>query len=259
MKTEFILPMILAAVLLFDLIRSAQILRSGRHVLVVAFFAFATACNLFSTLYWIAYDFLRQDARMPFAANEICEWALFLLLASSLRAAFVQGLPLKKMAFPAFLFAAANAALWIAWSGEWVEDILTGISLGWYFCVLTACLLESDTLRKTEWIGIAAVAFLLIAAQSATFFAPDSAQGAISFLCTVLVFAVEGWLMLKTFLALRKNEYPKQGLSLSFAAYAWSTVAMYMNDGWIYNAALFLASVCYLMMLLAIVKEVAAE
>ena len=138
MNPEIVFPLIMIAVLLAVLICAVRALRSGKQTVVVAFYAFAIACSLFSTVYWTAYDLLRPEERMPFAANEICEMALFLLLASSLRAALPRRIPLGKAALPAALFAAANTALWIAWTGEWMQDILTGLSLGWLLCVLIA-------------------------------------------------------------------------------------------------------------------------
>ncbi len=258
MSAEIIFPLILAAVLLLVLIGTICMLRSGQHVLVLAFFAFAVACTLFSTLYWLAYDLIRPGTWMPFAANEICEWALFLLLASSLRAAFPQGISLKKAWLPAVLFAAVNTALWIAWSGEWVQDILTGLSIGWFLCVLIACLLASGVLSRAEWIGLGAGTILLIAAQLMTFIVPASAQ-VFDMIGSVILFAIDAWIIVNMILSIKKADSTKRSLCLSFAALAWSEIAMYMSGGWVYNVMLMLAVCCWPLMLWAIQKEVAAE
>lgn len=257
MSTEIIFPLILAAVLLFVLIDTIRMLRSGRRVLVLAFFAFAAACCLFSTLYWIAYDLMCPDSRMPFAANELCEWALFLLLASSLRAAFPQGISLEKAWLPAILFAAANTALWIGWSGEWVQDILTGLSVGWFLCVLIACTMESKALSRSEWIGLGCAAVLVIAAQTMTFLLLAFSH-TFETVCSVILLAVDAWIIIKTILSIKKGNQSQHGLCLSFAAFAWSEIAMYMSDGWAYYVMLLLAVCSWPLMFRAIAKEVTA-
>ncbi len=257
MNPEIYFALILTAVSLFVLLGTIRLLWPGRHVLALSFFAFATACLLFSTLYWLAYDLLRPKTRMPFAANEICEWALFLLLAQSLRTSVPARIGQAKAAVPAALFAAANTALWIAWSGEWVQDILTGLSLGWFLWVLIACMLAARVLSRIEWIGFGCAAVLLIAAQTMTLIAPASAK-ILNIICAVLIFAVGAGLMLKALLAVIKRRSPGQGLCLSFAVYAWSEIAMYMSEGPVYIAALIMAALGYLLMFWTIGKEVAA-
>ena len=59
-------------------------LKAGRSVELVSF-TFATAAMLLSLLYWLAFDILYPGQRMPFAANEIAEWAMFLSFASTLK------------------------------------------------------------------------------------------------------------------------------------------------------------------------------
>jgi hypothetical protein len=43
----------------------------------------------------------------------------------------------------------------------------------------------------------------------------------------------------------------------AFAAYAWTTITLYMSSGGFYIAALLLSTLCFPMMLLALRKEVA--
>ena len=196
--------LLLAAVQLGVLSFTVRLFRSERSLLAVAFFAFAAACSLLSTLYWAAYDLLRGDARMPFAANEICEWALFLLLASSLRAARAESRVRIEAAVSAALFAAANTALWIAWSGEWLQDILTGLSLGWLFYAILAAMSAAEALSRAERIGFGAAAVLVIAAQAMTFYVSGSQAPEV--VCNVLLFAADAWLILKTVVSLKRAE-----------------------------------------------------
>lgn len=98
---------------------------SFRRSMAPVFFTFALVSLLMSGLYWLAYDLLRPDTRMPFAANEFGEIGGFLLLASALNAVFRgRFADARREIVCAAVFAAASTALWIGWSGEWVEDVL---------------------------------------------------------------------------------------------------------------------------------------
>ena len=141
---------------------------------------------------------------------------------------------------------------------EWLQDILTGLSFGWFLCVVIACLTASSALERGERIVISAAAVLLIAGQTATFFVPEPALVFFDTACSVLLFAVNAWLLIKTVLKL-KNSETKKALCLSFAAYLCAMTGMYMSGGWAYFAALTLAIICWPLMLWTIEKEVAAE
>ena len=118
MNMEVVFNLIQTAVLLLVFLGTLRLLGSGMREVRTVLFAFAVASVLLSNLYWLAYDILRPGTRMPFAANEIGEWALFLLLGAALNTQSERMNAKREMLFAA-LFTAANAALWIAWSGEW--------------------------------------------------------------------------------------------------------------------------------------------
>ena len=187
-------------VLLFAFIGAVRLVGVDRRTTRVVFFAFAMACALLSNLYWLAYDILRPETRMPFAANEIGEWALFLLMGASLGADPVPG-ALHIEAVCAALFSAAsaalwalfmvcNTALWIAWSGEWVQDILTGAAYGYFICRLLVRIRREGVFSGWEWVVLAAVCPVLIAAQAAIFFVPLALKRPLDLFCYALLFAV---------------------------------------------------------------------
>ena len=99
-------------------------------------FVLAMSSYFLSNLYWIAYDLLKPDTRMPIASNEIGECAMILLLSAGLDA-LLDGKQKKvgEVLF-AFLFIGANIVLWIAWSGEWFQDILFGIPYVYFMWIL---------------------------------------------------------------------------------------------------------------------------
>lgn len=254
---EVVFSTLIAATLLVVLIFTIRLFRGGRNLLALTFFAFAVACSLLSALYWAVYDLLRPETRMPFAANEICEWAMFLLLGTSLRAVFPKDAPRWRLLVPTALFLCANTALWIAWSGEWVQDILTGIALGYFFCVLVSCLWQSGAMPKGEWIGLGAAAVLLIAAQTLTFFVDGGTAGALDTACGVLLLTADLWLILRAIFAIRQADF-RYRICRCCAASAWSIVSMYMSSGAVYLIALALMAICYPLMLRAFQKEVDA-
>ena len=65
------------AVLLF---LSVRLIRESGRLLIVVFLTFLFTMWLLTDLYWVIYDYMRPDSRMPFAVNEIGESTLFLLM-----------------------------------------------------------------------------------------------------------------------------------------------------------------------------------
>ncbi len=255
MNVELFVTVFQIAVLAGVLFGTIRLLTAGKGSLRLVFFAFAAACFLLSDLYWLVYSLLRPDTRMPFAANEVCEWALFLLLGASLNA----GRPaLQRSArwemLGAALFTAGNTALWIAWSGEWVQDILTGLCFGYFLCCLTAHMKRDGSFSAAEWRIAGLACLVLIAAQTATFFMPEAAKGPLDLFCYGLLFAGAAYLLVRGVSALKKDA----PVSPAFAALAWVTVTMYMSAGCWYLAAVFLSGLCFPLMLLALRKEAAA-
>ena len=97
----------------------------------------------------------------------------------------------------------------------------------------------------------------MIVVQVLTFFLPAAVQ-TLETVAAVIMFTADGWLILKTGFFLKQGGHSRQALCLSFGAFAWSTVAMYMSSGPVYLAAMISAALCYLLMLLAMQKEAAA-
>ena len=118
-------------VMLFVLIFAVRRIVFGERKMKLVYFAFGMTSFLLSDLYWLVYGVVRPGTRMPFAANEIAEWAMFLMFAASLDAAVPKPrrLPPGKM-LAAAIFTLGNTLLWIGWSGEWIQDVLTGVCVG---------------------------------------------------------------------------------------------------------------------------------
>ncbi|MCR4597631.1 MAG: hypothetical protein K5678_01205 [Acetatifactor sp.] len=241
-------------VLLAVFIGTLRQLIRGKRSLRMTFFAFAIASGLLSDLYWLTYDILRPETRMPFAANEIGEWAMFLLLGAALGTKPVKrSTTLEKLFVPVFM--AANVALWIAWSGEWIEDIITGAAMGYFIYHLAAQCKQEKAFHGWEWrlYGIACMA--LIAAQASIFFAPEPLRHPLDLFCYILMFSVSAFLFVRMLLSFRHTDRPSVSVCRAFAVFAWTLIAMYMSADVFYTIAYVTVTVCFPFLLWALIKE----
>lgn len=259
MNVEAVLDLLRALVLVFILLSTFRFIGHEKFTARIVFFTLAAACILLCDLYWLAYDILRPEVRMPFAANEIGECALFLLLGAALNS----GKPLrfreaKREMLCAVLFSAANTALWIAWSGEWVQDILTGLAFAYFLCALVLQIKTENPHSISSWRILGLLCVILIAGQTAAFFVPEEVRRLLDLLCYIHLFAVALWLLARAVQSVRKDADPARGVCDTFIAFAWVTVTMYMSEGGFYAAAYALSAICFPLMFLALKKEVEA-
>ena len=106
---------IFQSIILFVIISKAvRLIIEGKNVFLPFFFMLAMTSYLLSNLYWIAYDFLKPDTRMPIACNEIGECAMILLLSAGLESLLKDKKKVPGEIAFAFLFIGANIASWIA-------------------------------------------------------------------------------------------------------------------------------------------------
>ena len=257
MSAEVWLNLFQTATMMFVFLSTIRLIGSGLRTTKLVFFAFAVLSLLLSNLYWLAYDILRPGTRMPFAANEIAEWAMFLSLGASLDAKLLRR-PAGWEVGGAAGFAAANVGLWIAWSGEWVQDILTGAAFGYFLCCLVVRMKREKVLSSLQWRLLGGCCFVLIAAQTAIFFVPAALQRLLDLFCYLLLFAGCGCFLFAAIRSLRSNERPAAAVCRAYAADIWVVITLYMSADYYYVAALLLACLCYPLMLLALRKEAAA-
>lgn len=238
-------------------IRTLPLIRRGSKPITTALFAFAVISFMLSLAYWLVYSLIRPEGRMPFAANEIGEIAWFLLLAASLESIFRDSqIPAKKEIAFAILFTAASVALWIGWSGEWVQDIIVGFAFGYLLCVCVRALKQSGALRKNEWILLGLSCGLIILGQAGTFFVSEAVKQPLDYFCYALMFALLIWLFVKRIGMGRHREDAKATLAMSFSIYVFSASTLYMSSGWFYMAILVLCLATLPLMLIALRREV---
>lgn len=239
----------------FLIVRSVRRLPFRRSMASV-FFTFALVSLLMSSLYWLAYDLLRGDARMPFAANEFGEIAAFLLLASTLGAVFRgRFVEARAETVLAGLFAACSAVLWIAWSGEWLEDILVGLAFGYYLCACVRALKQTGALSRAEWIVLGTLAGFLLLLQCATFVLPADRKTAADLTAYCVMFAALAFLLRKLADCLFHRRGAERLLALSFSVFGWAASTMYMSTGIWYMIALLCSILILPLMLLSLRRE----
>ncbi len=232
--------------------------RQEEDRLWLIFAALSAAALMISDLYYLVHTFLLEGVRIPFAANDIADFGFFLLLSTCLSSAVGADRRRFPLVFAAAaLFAAANICLWIVWSGEWLRDILGGLSFGWFICTVACALYLTDALVRRERIAMWILCALLIGAETASVFAPAPLNSVLETpVATALMGAGELLLLVRTILALRPSGRSGAALSLSFSGFCWSSVCMYMSaEPWYYVFS-GLCTLNILLMLLAIRKKV---
>lgn len=259
MNLEATLTSFHTAVMLIVFVGMIRIISNGRRTMCAVFFSFAVASLLLSDFYWLAYDILRPGTRMPFAANEIGEWAMFLLLGASLTSLRSINFHQARLeVLCTVLFITASTALWISWSGEWVDDIVTGIVYGYFLCCLVALMKQEEMVPSYKWGMLGGVSLLLIAGQVVIFFVPDDMKRAIDLFCYGLMFLVELPFILRAMLTLKNTEMPARKICRCYVALAWSVSVMYMSTGGVYIVAMIATTLCFPLTLMAMKKEVEA-
>ena len=253
---DYIPTLIRIIVMIYILVRLyLTAAKTGRSIQLVFFASAAVAC-LLADFYWVAFDLLYPMTRMPFAANEIVECAIFLALASS-----IAGLTktfrasAKWETVGAVAFTAANVALWIAWSGEWTQDIITGIALGYLLVHLVRHMKQTQALQPAVWKLLGALCFVIILANAATFRVAGPLKDALDIAVCLLMLIVNLYFVVRTILSFSAENDTDLPVSLSFAAYVWNVFFLYMSAGVFYDIANYFGTFSFLLMFAAIRRE----
>lgn len=214
-------------------------------------FVLAMSSYFLSNLYWIAYDLLKPDTRMPIASNEIGECAMILLLSAGLDA-LLDGKQKKvgEVLF-AFLFIGANIVLWIAWSGEWFQDILFGIPYVYFMWILIRGLRSRGvlTLKELLFVSIACISVLIM--QIPLLVVKGNLFELTEVVCFVVMFAVITWLGIKSF---RCKDF-----FLASTFFLWTELSMFLSLDVYYNVAMAANTIACFFMFLSMKKELAND
>ena len=231
---------------------TVNLIRDDKDQPAAVFLAFCYALWLFCDLYWVIYDLTRPDVRMPFAANEFGEAATLLMAAATVSSA--AGLSVRRIRFitvGALIFSCLNVALWIAWNGEWVQDIFFGAAFAWFLCTVADALYENNALAIRDWVVLGVICGAVLICQLLTFIVgagadagSDGALGAglgsnsglnagyVAELAAYIAMAAgAAFLIWRFVVARRRLTAPGVLLALAFAMVSWCTTSKYMSGG----------------------------
>ncbi len=238
---------------------SVKLIGESRKSLTAVFLSFSFALWLLTDLYWLIYDLMRPESRMPFAANEIGEAALFLVTAAAINSSVKRRtrLPMSYLA-GTFLFSVSNVVLWILWSGEIVQDIIAGAVFSWLFYSIVRSLRWSQAFGKPEWIVLGVLCTAIIVCQGLTFIVPENAEN-IPDLCAYALLIAGIVFFAYMLISAYRGNLPYAQVFLSFALVTWMMMAKYMSGGNWYNLFLILETIGMPLWYLSVRKVVKAE
>ncbi|MCR5701533.1 MAG: hypothetical protein K6G76_05235 [Lachnospiraceae bacterium] len=237
---------------------STKLMQGGRNGLLPVFFTFGMFCYILDDLYYIVFCLLRPDERLPIAADEIAGCATLLLFSSLLEVLNNKKKRFSPMAFIfSVLFIGANIALWIAWSGEWVQDILFGLPYIYFLYLLMKGLLETKSMKKIEIAIIIPLCFIISGIEFALLNMDGTAYDITDLIAYFLMFSIAIWLIIKCIQSL----YNEQGnyIYLTFTLFLCTLLILYASEDFYYSIALDLNTLSLLIMYIAFKKELAKD
>lgn len=262
MQYEMIFSLLVFAIEVFVLGGLIRMILRGNRSMVLVFFTFAMASLFLSYLYWIAFSAIRPDERLVFAANEISEWALFLMYGTSLSYMFAGSKPLGIGGFAiVFLSCAANTALWIGWSGEWMQDIVTGLCICYLAMWLGRGLLATKAMSRRHWIALFCFFTVAVGTQAVSFLAgaPVATLYLVSFLALVTLLVI---LYIRTITLLRKANSAEDYQKVFCAALLLillTSLGLYMSEGVYYEILNASVGIAYILAYVPLRKGAATE
>lgn len=248
---DVISTVIQSCVLIGVIAKTTRLLIEVKTNFLPFFFALAMVSYLLSNLYWIIYDFLKPDTRMPMACNEIGECAMILLLCAGLENELKDKKKIPtEIAFAVF-FMGANIALWIAWSGEWFQDIFFGMPYVYLFWLLIRGLKNRGGFNRKElWLAsVASIAVLALQIPLLT--AKGSVCEFAKAVCFAVMFALMAWLGFKS---VRNKDF-----FVAVTFFLWTVLSMFLSSGVCYYMAYFANTVALIFMFASMKWEIAAD
>ena len=226
-RLDLITTIFQSIILIVIIAKAIKLTTITRASLLPFFFALAMSSNLLSNFYWIAYDFLKPDTRMPMACNEIGEDASILLLCAGLETILKDKRKIASEIVFATLFIGANIALWIVWSGEWLQDILTGLPNAYFLWLLIRGLISRGCLSHKEmwFMAITGVAALALQIPLLVIKGPVI-EHALEFTCTAVMSVLMIWLGVKS--------YRSKDFIIASTFFLWTELAMFLSSDYYY-------------------------
>ena len=217
--SELIINILHFALLIAAIVITAKKSREKRG-LFEAFYIFGILALALEDIYWIAYDYIRPDARMPFAANEIACSAFLLLFGAAMATKVDKSAP-RKMSELIFsiLYIVANAVLWIAWSGQWMENIVFAVPYIYYLYYLVRGLRTTEAISSLEEKLFIVINVLIFVPYDITLFTDESKNQLIYNIEYVVIFGLAAYMFIKIFRLRTQENIKDKAVFLSFALF----------------------------------------
>ncbi len=243
------------------IILSVRKLTETKNKVLSVFFTFAMVSYFMSEVYYFAYNFLIPDTRMPFAANEIAEASMILLICAVLETTLGKE---KKLNFPAFAFSTVfigfNIVLWIFWSDEWIKNILFGLPYVYFLYLLIKGAIKSKVASKKELAIAVFLSSVSLVGEAIAFAMNDTVGAIIETSCYPIMYLLWIFILVKTIKSLRKADDNRgETIYLSFALHFWTMLLMFMSGGVFYNIANIMYIAVLTLMYLAFKKELSKD
>ena len=253
---EIILNIIQMIILIPIIIISAETISKDKTGIVGALFTFSMISVLLTDIYWIAYDMLRPDTHMPFSGEEIAGSAVILLLASALSPLLPKGRKLSVRGIVlTLLFMAANIILWIAWSGEWAQDIIFGLPYVYLMLVLMKGIEHFEIFGKRECIFAVAICSVIIILHFSVLATEGELRSGLDLINYLIMIATVMLFFIKN-LRMMKDKRPGRAVCASFCLFFYSVIVLYMSSGYFYDIATFFYTLTLPLMLINVKKEI---
>lgn len=253
---EIILNIIQIFILIGIIIIAARSMLSDRTGLVGALFTFAMISLVLMDIYWVAYDVLRPDLRMPFTGDEIAGSATILLLAAALLSLLPKDRKLDlKAAILTFLFVTANIVLWIAWSGEWGQDIVFGLPYYYYMYIVLIGNRHFEVFDKKESRLAVIVCIVIIALHFSVLASEGTLKNSLDLITYIVMIVSVLLFFVKNILIMKENK-PAKAVCASFGLYFYTVMISYMSGGIYYDIATVFYTLSLPLMLISVKKEI---
>ena len=215
--------------------------------IISVMFCLAMVSYLLSDLYWLAYDCLRPDTRMPFAVNEFSECAMLLLLATAMDKVLSEKKKIPWEIIFSVLYIGVYIALWILWSGEWMQDIVFGIPYIYFMWLLVRGIVSRNALPVKERVWLILFGILILILHFVSLWTTGMNYETVYLINTLLIFFVSTWIGIRSI--------QKRDLFVSFLFFLWTMLAMYSFSDIFYDMSTIANTISIPIMYMSIRKE----
>lgn len=243
-------------VLLYVSYRNLRNLQRRGPWVPAVLYMFILVTMLATGFYWVTHVLMTGEYLYGFSAMDIGEIGIFLLLAAMLGASFDEPLSRDLPALAAaLLFSFGNAALWGAWKGAWVRDMIAGLFLTILVYTLIRGLNRTESMGRKEWtaFGIGSAGIFLL--QTVAVQMEGTVVKALDFASSVIWFAGILYFLVRIIRILR-GDRPDEGLlSLVVAGYTWIICTMYLSGDPYYTIADLINTVMLFLIMVALERK----